>query len=78
MLMEYLPKEKVLIETDAYNPPAPGAPPPPSISPLFLNLYSNIQRLKLDVNQIVPGHGPRVTMNDLRAAVGKPAANSTH
>jgi hypothetical protein len=33
-LMAYLPKEKILIETDAYNPPAADAPRPPEISPL--------------------------------------------
>ena len=75
MLMAYLPAEKVLIETDAYNPPAADAPAPPVISPLFLTLYSNIQRLKLDVVQIAPLHGRLVTMDDLRAAVGKPSAN---
>lgn len=75
MLMAYLPAEKVLIETDAYNPPAADAPAPPVISPLFLTLYNNIQRLKLDVVQIAPLHGRLVTMDDLRAAVGKPSAN---
>src|SRR5262245_59116916 len=75
MLMAYLPAEKVLIETDAYNPPAADAPPPPSISPLFLTLYNNIERLKLNVDQIAPLHGRLVTIRDLRAAVGKPSFN---
>src|SRR6185503_19820716 len=76
MLMAYLPAEKVLIETDSYNPPAADAPAPPVISPLFLTLYNNIQRLKLDVVQIAPLHGRLVTMDDLRAAVvAKPSAN---
>lgn len=70
MLMAYLPKEKILIETDAYNPPAADAPPPQAISPLFVTLYDNIQRLKLDVVQIAPLHGRLVTINDLRAAIG--------
>jgi len=71
MLMAYLPKEKILLETDAYNPPAPNAPPPPVVSPLHMNLYDNLQRLKLDVRQIAPGHGNLVTMNDLLAITGK-------
>jgi len=75
MLMAYIPKEKILIETDAYNPPAANAPAPPSVSPLFVTLYSNIQRLKLDVVQIAPLHGRVVTINDLRAAIGKPSTN---
>jgi glyoxylase-like metal-dependent hydrolase (beta-lactamase superfamily II) len=76
MLMGYLPNEKILIEADAYNPPEANAPPPPSISPLFVTLYDNIQRLKLDVNQIAPFHGRIVTMTDLRAAVGKQSASN--
>jgi len=75
MLFAYLPKEKILIEPDAYNPPPPDAPPPPSVSPLFLCLYDNIQRLNLDVDVILPFHGRIVTMNDLRAAVGKSAGD---
>jgi len=72
----WLPKEKILIEADAYNPPEANAPPPPSISPLFVTLFDNIQRLKLDVDQIAPFHGRIVTMTDLRAAVGKQSASN--
>jgi glyoxylase-like metal-dependent hydrolase (beta-lactamase superfamily II) len=75
MLMAYLPKEKILIEADAYNPPAADAPPPPAVSPLFVTLYDNIQRLKLDVVQIAPLHGRVVTISDLRAAIGKGATD---
>jgi glyoxylase-like metal-dependent hydrolase (beta-lactamase superfamily II) len=75
MLMAYLPKEKILIETDAYNPQPADAARPPAISPLFMTLYDNIQRLKLDVVQIAPLHGRLVTHNDLRAAVGKTSTN---
>jgi glyoxylase-like metal-dependent hydrolase (beta-lactamase superfamily II) len=75
MLMAYLPKEKILIQTDAFNPPPADAPRPPAISPLFMTLYDNIRRLKLDVVQIAPGHGRLVTLNDLRAAVGKTSTN---
>jgi len=71
LLMAYLPTEKVLIQTDSYNTPAATAPPPPSVSPLWATLYDNIQRLKLDVVQIAPGHGRLVTIDDLRKAVGR-------
>ena len=41
-------------------------------SPFAVNLYENIQRLKLDVRQIAALHGPRVaTMADLRAFIGQ-------
>jgi hypothetical protein len=36
----------------------------------MLNLYDNIMRLKLDVNMLVPLHGPRTTtMAELRQAL---------
>ncbi|OAH99719.1 MBL fold metallo-hydrolase [Methylomonas methanica] len=67
----YLPKEKILIEADAYTPQTANAPAPSSVNPYSLNLYENIQRLKLDVGQIAALHGPRVvTLVDLRNAIG--------
>ncbi len=72
--MVYLPTEKILIEVDAWAPPAAGAPPPAVASPFAVNLYENIQRLKLDVRQIAALHGPRVaTLADLRSAIGQTA-----
>jgi glyoxylase-like metal-dependent hydrolase (beta-lactamase superfamily II) len=71
MLMAYLPKEKILLMTDAFNPPAGPAAPMPVVSPLFVNLYDNLQRLKLDVKQIAPGHGNLSTMTDLLTFIGK-------
>jgi glyoxylase-like metal-dependent hydrolase (beta-lactamase superfamily II) len=73
--MVYLPAEKILVEVDAYAPPAGNAPPPAVPSPFAVNLYDNIQKLKLDVRQIAALHGPRVaTLNDLRAFIGQRAA----
>ena len=85
--MVYLPAEKILIEADAYTPPAivppaattsgtaPPAPPPfpgPPISPTTLNLYDNIRRLKLDVVTIAALHGPHLaTLEDLARAAGQ-------
>jgi glyoxylase-like metal-dependent hydrolase (beta-lactamase superfamily II) len=111
--MVYLPAEKLLIEADAYTPPAPPAPAqgggaaaaagggragsgpagaaaeggaragggggrgaapaapaaPPPPNPSTVNLYENIQKLKLDVAQIAPLHGNRLaTMDDLKQA----------
>jgi glyoxylase-like metal-dependent hydrolase (beta-lactamase superfamily II) len=75
----YLPKEKILSEGDAYTPAPANAPPPAAPNPFSVNLYENIQRLKLDVRQIAALHGPRLTtMADLRAAIGQgPAAAGT-
>jgi glyoxylase-like metal-dependent hydrolase (beta-lactamase superfamily II) len=73
-VMVYLPAERILIEVDAWAPPAVNAPPPAVASPFAVNLYENIQRLKLNVRQIAALHGPRVaTLEDLRAAVGQTA-----
>ncbi len=71
----YLPKEKILIEADAYTPTAANVPPPSSPNPYSVNLCQNIYKLKLDVDQIAALHGPRVvTLADLRTAIGKPQA----
>jgi glyoxylase-like metal-dependent hydrolase (beta-lactamase superfamily II) len=75
MLMGYLPNERILIEADAYNPLPADAPPAPTVSPLYLILFDNIQRLKLDVVQIAPFHGRLATMNDLLTAIGKAPAD---
>ena len=46
-LMVYLPKEKLLIEADAYHAPPPNAPPPAPPNANNVNLVENIERLKL-------------------------------
>ena len=75
MLIAYLPKEKVLLEADGYNPQAAAATPPSPPSPYTLSLLDNIERLKLDVQRIVPVHYPAdnrvVTMAELRRWVGR-------
>ena len=68
--MVYLPKEKILIERDAFTP-LPAVP-----NPYTVNL-ENILRLKLDVRQIAALHGPHVTtMADVRAAIGVKTATN--
>jgi len=74
MLLVYLPKEKVLLEADAYNPQPTTVTPPNPPSPYTVSLVDNIQRLKLDVQRIVPVHYPAdnrvVTMAELTRWVG--------
>ena len=60
MLMVYLPRERILAEADAYTPPA--TPTTPVIAPKVpyaAALYTNVRRLKLDVQTIAPFHGMR-------------------
>lgn len=74
----YLPNDKILVEADAFTPTAANAPLPTSVNPYTVNLYDNIKRLKLNVDQIAALHGPRVTkLEDLETAIGikKTASN---
>lgn len=69
-LMVYLPKEKLLIEADAFTPSPPNTPPPTSPNPNNVNLIENIERLKLSVDRILPLHGRVVPLADLYTAAG--------
>jgi glyoxylase-like metal-dependent hydrolase (beta-lactamase superfamily II) len=71
LIMAYLPKEKLLIEADAYTPGAPNAAPPSTPNPTNVNLYDNIERLKLAVDQILPLHGRKVPLAELQKWIGK-------
>ena len=72
-LMVYLPKEKLLIEADAYTPLAPNAPVPATPNANNVNLIENIERQKLAVDRILPLHGRVVPLTELyRTASAKP------
>jgi glyoxylase-like metal-dependent hydrolase (beta-lactamase superfamily II) len=76
IIVAYLPKQKILVEADAFNPPAQAnAPPLMPVSPYTANLIENVNRLKLDFDQIVPIHlpadGRKVTRAELLRAVGQ-------
>lgn len=74
MLLVYFPKEKVLLEADAYNPQAVTATPPTPPSPYTTSLVDHVKRLKLDVQRIVPVHYPAdnrvVTLAELTKWIG--------
>ncbi|MEN0036283.1 MAG: MBL fold metallo-hydrolase [Cellvibrio sp.] len=65
----YLPKEKILIEADAFTPPPPNAPAQTSVNPFAANLYENIKRLKLDVVHIAPLHGRLAKLEELNSFI---------
>ena len=76
MLMVYFPAERLIVEADVYNPPAPpaaNAPPPPAnapppVSPFAANFVNNVHRLGLHVDRIMPIHGRIVPFRDAEAA----------
>jgi glyoxylase-like metal-dependent hydrolase (beta-lactamase superfamily II) len=70
MLMVYLPKEKFLIQADAYTPPAPNAAPMSPPSPFNVSLAENIKQQGLAVDQILPLHGRMVPLAELHKAAG--------
>jgi glyoxylase-like metal-dependent hydrolase (beta-lactamase superfamily II) len=58
MLMAYFPKEKILVEVDAFSPGA-------AVQPYAANLKENISRRGLKVDRIVPLHGTIVPYSEL-------------
>jgi glyoxylase-like metal-dependent hydrolase (beta-lactamase superfamily II) len=66
MLMAYLPKERLLIEVDAFSPGG-------TYHPYAANLLGHVERLKLAVDRIVPLHGAVAPMADLVTAA-RPAS----
>jgi glyoxylase-like metal-dependent hydrolase (beta-lactamase superfamily II) len=76
ILLAFLPKQKILIEVDVYNPPAASgaaAVAAPAVNPNTVNIVENVERLKLDFEKILPLHGSgAVQRADLYAAVRKP------
>jgi len=75
MIVAYLPKQKILLEADEFNVGQANAPTPANINPYHTNLLANIERLKLEVDRIIPVHLPgdnrKVTMAELYTAAGK-------
>ncbi|MCD6076337.1 MAG: hypothetical protein K0R89_275, partial [Ramlibacter sp.] len=67
-MMAWLPRERLLVEADAYTPGPPNQPPPATPNALHVNLVTNVQRLGFDVDRILPLHGRVVPFSELRAA----------
>jgi glyoxylase-like metal-dependent hydrolase (beta-lactamase superfamily II) len=70
-LMVYLPKEKLLVEADAYTPGPPNAPAPAMPNTNSINLVQNIERNQLVVDRILPLHGRIAPLGDLTVAASK-------
>ena len=75
LLVAYLPKEKILVEADAFNPPNQANAPPNPVNANNINLKQNLDRLKLDVETIIPIHYPadgrKVSIAEFQRTMGK-------
>ena len=70
-LMVWLPREKLLIEADAYTPGPPNSPAPAVPNGNNVNLVQNIERLGLQPERILPLHGRVVAMSELHRQIGR-------
>jgi len=61
LLMAYLPRERLLVEVDAYSPGA-------AVQPYAANLRENISKRNLRVDRVVPLHGAVVPFAELTKA----------
>ena len=69
MSIAYLPKEKIVVEADLHSPSRDRARATPNRS--NRTFYQNIKRLELDIETIVPIHGPVVPMSDFVSFMGE-------
>ena len=74
MLVAYLPKEKLLIESDIVNTnnPLPAMP-----TRDMRTLFTEVNRLKLDVAQIVPIHGKPIPWSDFAKLFAQPGQTAS-
>lgn len=70
-MMVWLPRERLLVQADAYTPGPPNAQAPAQPNANNVNLAQNIERMKLDVERILPLHGRMVPLSELMTAVGR-------
>lgn len=68
MLIAYLPREKMVIEADLYNPQEVNSHMPNASHDSF---YNHVERLGLDVETVVPIHGQPVPWTDFLNVLGK-------
>ena len=75
LLIAYLPKEKILIQADVYAPPADPNGLALPINTYTQNFLENLDRLKLDIGQVIsihyPADGRKITYADMMRSLGK-------
>lgn len=71
MMIGYLPKEKILIVADAYSARGPVTTRAPErVSPFTVQLWDNLQRLKLDIDTVLPIHGRAAKIAEVKLEAG--------
>lgn len=69
MLMVYLPKEKILIEADSFSP-SDNPNEVPTAIPNLVHFHDVVDRLRLEVELVVPMHGRLATLEEIRKVTG--------
>ena len=70
-LIAYLPKERILLYGDGYNPPPGDDPRTPERGPEYgLQILDKLQQLKLNPARIAPVHGRVVPFENMKIALG--------
>lgn len=71
VIMGYLPKERIVMYGDMYNPP-PGDDPrdPTRTNEFAINLHENLEKLKPKPVTLAPIHGRVVPYTNLKKAIG--------
>jgi glyoxylase-like metal-dependent hydrolase (beta-lactamase superfamily II) len=71
LVLVYLPKDRILIEADAFNPLPPDASYPTPPNPASVHLADTIARQRMIVDTLLPLHGRKVTLTELHKAIGR-------
>jgi len=75
ILIAYLPKEKIVVQADMYAPPADPNGLSLPINTYTQNFLENLDRLKLDIGQVIsihyPADGRKITYVDMMRSLGK-------
>lgn len=71
LALSFAPSVPAADQADAFTPGPPNGPAPNPPNAYHVNLVQNLDRLKLDVDRILPLHGRMVPLAELKRMVGK-------
>ena len=69
--MAFLPKEKIIIEADLYDPAGSNFPTATAPNAVHRAFYKNVQQLGLEISTIAPIHGSAVPWSNFLKVIGK-------